>query len=110
MKITQITVSAGRTFNHPYESYANFRPEVTMTATLPDGADADQAVRDLQAKAETLVEQHKRNLLQNVNDLHESAQIDSELANMEQTLKNAQERMEALKHRRQELSQPLQLQ
>jgi hypothetical protein len=33
MKINSITVTAGRTFNHPHEQYSNLRPEVTMTAT-----------------------------------------------------------------------------
>ena len=34
MKIQTITVTAGRTFNHPHEQYSNLRPEVQMTATL----------------------------------------------------------------------------
>ena len=31
MKINTITVTAGRTFNHPHEDYSNLRPSVTMT-------------------------------------------------------------------------------
>lgn len=34
MRIKTITVTAGRTFNHPYEQYSNLRPEVTMVADL----------------------------------------------------------------------------
>ena len=40
MKITNIVVRAGRTFNHPHESYSNLKPEVELTATLDEGDDA----------------------------------------------------------------------
>ena len=37
MKITEIVVSAGRTFNHPYENFSNLRPQVTLKATPDEG-------------------------------------------------------------------------
>lgn len=30
MKVIEIIVSAGRTFNHPNESYSNLRPQVSV--------------------------------------------------------------------------------
>lgn len=59
MTITKITVTAGRTFNHPHEQDSNLRPEVTLEATLPEGANSIDAVRGLQAQVEGLVEDHK---------------------------------------------------
>lgn len=58
MKIQEITVHASRTLPHPIESYANIKPEVTLRATLDDGDDPAEAVRQLQATAENLVENH----------------------------------------------------
>ena len=68
MKVEEITVHAGRTFKHPYEQYSNSKPGVSMRAVLEDGEDVDVAVKKLQAKAESLVEDHKRNLLQAYED------------------------------------------
>jgi len=103
MNIRTITVRAGRTFNHPHEQYSNLRPEVEMSASLANGDDADAAVRTLQAKAEALVEQHKQQLLETIEDLYQSAQIESELANLEESLRRAQARMEELRRRKTEL-------
>ena len=55
MQITEITVHAGRTFNHPYESYSNLRPSLTLRAILTDGEDHLAATKALQAQAEGLV-------------------------------------------------------
>jgi len=63
MELTEITVSAGRTFNDPYEQFANYRPSVTLKATLRDGENKDQAVVKLQEQAERLVEENKKRIL-----------------------------------------------
>lgn len=103
MKVTEITVTAGRTFNHPHESYSNLRPEVRMTATLDDGDDASDATKALQAKAERLVEDHKNTLLDTLNQIYEQDQVDSQIADLERQLTTAQERLAHLRWRRQEL-------
>lgn len=64
MKITEITVSAGRTFNDPNEQFSNFRPQVTLTATINQNDYAPDKVRELQGLAECLVEQEKKLLLE----------------------------------------------
>ena len=64
MKITEITISAGRTFNHPYEQFSNFRPSLQIKAvSTEDGEDGIKIIKDLQAIAEGLMEDHKNNLL-----------------------------------------------
>ena len=63
MKVTQVEVSAGRTFNHPYESFSNYRPSVTLTATLSEEEDVTDATRKLQAMAEFLAEEQKQQQL-----------------------------------------------
>lgn len=64
MKVTQITVEAGRTFNHPYESYGNLRPALSITAQLEEGDDWEACTRQLQAQAEAQIEMHKLAMLQ----------------------------------------------
>ncbi len=103
MKVTEITVTAGRTFNHPHESYSNLRPSVTMRATLDDSEDASAAAKALQAKAEQLVEDHKANLLESLEEVYEQDQIDGQIADLERQLTHAQQRLEALRGKRREL-------
>jgi hypothetical protein len=54
MKVNEIRVSAGRTFNHPYESYSNLRFDVHLNAKLDEGEDPVAATRQLQAQAEEM--------------------------------------------------------
>ncbi len=76
-----------------------------MTADLAEGEDAVQATQELQAKAEALVEQHKSMLLKQIEDLYQSRELDRELAGMEDKIRQAQERMEELKKRRQDIGE-----
>lgn len=92
MHITNITITAGRTFNHPYEQYSNLRPEVTMSASLDAGEDPIAATRQLQAKAESLVEDHKQSLLRSIEELHELTESKRELISIEGQLTRLQER------------------
>lgn len=97
MKITTITVHAGRTFNHPHEQYSNLRPEVVLTATLDEGEDAAAAARSLQAKAEGLVEDHKNGLLRSIEELHNLTERQSELRGLQKQLQSAQSRIEEIR-------------
>lgn len=98
MNITEITVSAGRTFGHPYEQFSNLKPQVTLKATLAVGEDPIEAARTLQAKAECLVEDHKQNMLKSISELHRLGEVQSEVAGLERTLRNAQERLSQIRN------------
>ena len=104
MKITEITVNAGRVFNHPYESYSNLRPSVTLKATLDDGEDTDQAVLQLQAKAEGLVEDHKNKMLRSLDEIHHLEQAKGEMESLEDQLTRAGERLRKLRSENPQLS------
>ncbi len=80
MKITQITVKAGRTFNHPFESYSNLRPEVELTATVDDGESPIEAAAELQETAEKLVEDHKTKMLDRIYSLQRTQTVTNNLA------------------------------
>jgi hypothetical protein len=54
---------AARTFNHPYEAYANFWLSVTMRAELTEGQKAEEVLYSLQQAAERIVENHKTRIL-----------------------------------------------
>ncbi len=97
MRINTITVTAGRTFNHPHEQYSNLRPEVTMTATLDEGEDATKAAHELQARAEQIVEDHKRGLLSSIEELYQLTEKQAEVRGLQLELKRAQDRLDNIR-------------
>ncbi len=97
MKINTIQVTAGRTFNHPHEQYSNLRPSVTMVATIEDGEDAAKATRELQAKAEQIVEDHKQGLLHSIEQLYQLTERQAEMRGLQNELERAQKRLEAIR-------------
>lgn len=97
MHVTEITVSAGRVVNHPYEQYSNLRPNITIKAQLEEGEDFEAATRTLQAKAERLVEDHKNALLENLKEIHFLTQRQKELASLEDGLKRTQSRIDQIR-------------
>jgi hypothetical protein len=100
MKVTEIVITSGRTFNHPHEQYSNLRPSVTLKATLDDGDDPDATVKALQAKAERLVEDHKTLLLDSLDRIWEQTQIDQQIDDLERQLTGAQQRLDLLRRKR----------
>lgn len=97
MKITNIVVRAGRTFNHPHEQYSNLKPEVELTATLDESDNPAEAVKQLQSRAEGLVEDHKQGLLKSIEELHNLTERQSEMRGLERQLTNAQTRLEEIR-------------
>jgi len=97
MRVTEIVVSAGRTFNHPYESYANLKPQVTLKATLDEGEDSSAAVKELQAQAEQLVEQHKLIMLSEIRRLKQLQDTGEEVANLQEQIRRAQAALSRLR-------------
>lgn len=94
MQIIEIVVSAGRTFNHPHESYSNLRPEVTLKAVLGADEDPDAAAKQLQAKAERLVEDHKSALLQSLHEIEQMSQAERTIASLESQLTDLNGRLD----------------
>jgi hypothetical protein len=103
MKVTQIKVSAGRTFNHPHEDYSNLRPHVELVAELTEGDDPAAAVKQLQAQAESLVEDHKQNLLRSLNELYELSERQAEIRGLQSQLESAQSRLDAIRQKHPEM-------
>jgi hypothetical protein len=99
MKVTTITVQAGRTFNHPYESYSNLRPEITMTAEIAEGDDPVECAKALQHQAETLVEDHKRAMLSSIEELEHLRQSEQELRQLGEMMSTQQRRIDELRRR-----------
>lgn len=83
LAITSIRASASRTFNHPTERYANFRHEITYVAELERSAtiseilDASLALRRL---AEDTAETHKRDILADIAQEQQRADLQKSLA------------------------------
>ena len=96
MKIKTITVTAGRVLPHPLESYANIRPEITLTADIEDGEDPDTAARALQGKAESLLEQHSADLKKFLQDQEDRRNRAAELRTLRDRMDRDKERLTAL--------------
>ena len=97
MKITEITVSAGRVISHPIENYSNLRPQISLKAVLDDGEDAVEATRQLQAKAEGLVEDHATQLTKHIRDMYYLGEKEKERARLEENIIASQKRLEGLR-------------
>ena len=97
MEVREIRVTAGRTFNHPYEQFSNLRPAVVMIATLAPGEDPVKATKELQAKAEGVVEDHKRAMLESLRELHVLSRTAQEVHTLERELQRAQGRLEQIR-------------
>lgn len=106
MKVTEIQVSAGRTFNHPYETYSNLRPSVTVKATIEDGEDPTASINALQALAEKTVEDHKQGLLKSLEDLHELTERQREMTTLAEQLTRNQLRLDEIRRQHPQLSLP----
>lgn len=65
-EVLTIQVNAGRCFNHPYERYSNFRPSASITAAVPPGCDYLKEIKRIQGELEALMDDHKKELLQNL--------------------------------------------
>ena len=97
MKVTEIVVTAGRTFNHPHEQYSNMKPSVVLKASLEDGEDHTAAIKTLQAQAEGLVEDHKQNMLRSLEDLYQLGERQEEIRGLQRQLMSAQERLDQIR-------------
>ena len=97
MKITNIIVRAGRTFNHPHEQYSNLKPEVELRAELAEGDDHQACARKLQLQAEGLVEDHKQGLLKSIEELYQLNERTAEVRGLERQLQSAQTRLEQIR-------------
>ena len=97
MKITEIKVTAGRTFNHPHETYSNLRPEVELHASLEDGEDATAAAKKLQQQAEQLVEDQKANMLQALEDAYQMGEAKQRMIGLARQLQGAQTELDKLR-------------
>ncbi len=104
MKITEIVVTAARTFNHPFESYSNLRPEVTLKASLDDGEDAGAAVKSLQHKAEGIVEDHKQAMLHSLQELHDLGERRAEVQGLTAQLEKAEARLKEIRDQHPQLA------
>lgn len=102
MILQEITVHAGRTFNHPYERFANFRFDLSLKATLQGGDDAGECLVNLQRLAETFADEHKARLLKECDRLHHISGLENLIRDLKMDhqpwmSETAEERAEKLK-------------
>lgn len=96
-KPTEIIVSAARGFNHPYEDYSNLKPFISMKVELEEGDDPEKVTKEYQAKVESLVEDHKQNMLESLRRLYEMGRYEKQVACLENQIKRSQHDLENLR-------------
>jgi hypothetical protein len=97
MKVTEITVSAGRVIPHPFQQYANLRPMVTLKADIDDGEDFEKATKELQAKVEGMIEDHSRYMVKSLEELHDLTEKQARVASLESQIRRAQTDLDAIR-------------
>jgi len=97
MKIHNIHVSAGRTFNHPFEQYSNFRCDVQLQAGLEPDEDPMKATQELQATVEKIAEDHKQDMLKNIRQLEKISRCNDEISALEERMAQADSRIKDLR-------------
>lgn len=105
MKITEITVHASRTLPHPVEDYANIRPSVTLKAEI-NGDDPLEATKELQRKAEMLVEEHSLLLTSSLKERDVLEREANEIRQLESSMHRQTQRLEELKEQHEVASTP----
>lgn len=96
-RITEITVSAGRVISHPFKQYENLRPMITLKAVLDDGEDFEVVAKDLQAKAEGMIEDHGRYMVKSLEELEALTRRQSRVASLEASIRRAQADLNVLR-------------
>jgi hypothetical protein len=97
MKVIEINVSAGRVVSHPVENYSNLKPMVSLKAVLEDGEDVDAAVKQLQAKAEGLVDDHADQLKKHIRDMYYLGEKEKEAKRLEDSIIASQQRLSSIR-------------
>lgn len=106
MQIREITVHASRTLPHPTEEYANIRPGVTLRAELYSDDDSIECTKELQRRAEMLVEEHAvllRSALEQRDVLEREAK---EIRSLNSSISRQTQRLEELKERHEQAAMP----
>ncbi len=83
MKIKKVEVTASRTFNHPYERFANFRHSITLEGEIEEGIPIQQQIDGLREEAEAQAESHKRQILADLDLIRERESLASQIRRLE---------------------------
>ena len=70
MEITEIMVHEARGYNHPHESYSNFKQGVTLKATVSEHEIVENCIKRLQEKAAILMEAIKNKTLDSLEKIN----------------------------------------
>jgi hypothetical protein len=103
MIITEITVTSSTSFNHPGESYANFKPSVTLKASISECEDARKAVLILQGRAHEVVMAEKARILAEIERENMITRLEGDLKLAKRNIDSANYVLTATEERRREI-------
>jgi hypothetical protein len=96
-RVTEITVHAGTSFNHPYEQFSNFKPGISLTVQIDEDADRADVLRAWQARAHDVITEEKARILEGLAHEEVIRSQRSDLSYHEDQLKRHE--VERLRHR-----------
>lgn len=64
MRVSEVEVAAGATFNDPHEDFRNHRPSVKLTGVLEPGDDPASSVKALQAAAAQFLAAERQRIIE----------------------------------------------
>jgi hypothetical protein len=88
MKIIEIIAGAQAGFNHPHESYANFRPSLTLKAIVEDGDDEAEAIGKLQQRAQDACDAEKTRILKTCRRAFEIQCTEGQITDLQYRIKD----------------------
>ena len=91
VKLTKISVSAARTFNHPYERYANFRFEIRLEGEIEDNMPIGHQIDSARESAENIAENHKLEILDELQQQQQRELIRESIATAREHQRHAAE-------------------
>ena len=105
MIVTQITIRAGRTFNHPHEQFSNLRCDVEATATVAENESAADAIKLLQSRLEEAVEEHKNKMLTDIRFLKQKAELEKSIAKAEREIQEREQYLKSMREHRDNMTE-----
>ena len=97
MKVTKITVRAGRCVPHPLYDYGNLKADLELVAELEEGDDPDAVRQQLQEDIESQVEQHVADLREGILDLQAQTDRRERIKQLERDLAARNEELERIR-------------
>jgi len=103
VKVRRVSVQAGRVIDSPGRTKEKLTPEVVLEAELGAKDDLEESVRDLQTRAEELVEVHAKTLVARARRVRDIRETEKKIRETGAALSKDQDELDKLNKRMRKL-------